>query len=211
MAKGRGLCGRTENVIAFIGDGSMSGGEAFEGLDNAGEMNTNLIIIFNDNEMSIAPNHGGIYKGARRTARHQRRIRAQPVPRLRTRLPVCGGRPVRRCRHRRTACGGRDLGYRQGRGKPVYEVASTFLRRAYGQLQQDLALQGNAATIITAGFGDAIGPGERIAAYYDSSDMKVLTYGAHKELTDREPTETLYARYRLNREQIVQDVLEVLR
>ena len=41
--------------------------------------------------------------------------------------------------------------------------------------------------------------------------MKVLTYGAHKELTDREPTETLYARYRLNPEQIVQDVLEVLR
>lgn len=63
MAKGRDLCGRTESVIAFIGDGSMSEGEAFEGLDNAGEMNTNLIIIFNDNEMSIAPNHGGIYKG----------------------------------------------------------------------------------------------------------------------------------------------------
>ena len=248
-------------------------------------------------------------------------------------------------------------------GKPVYEVASTFLQRAYDQLQQDLALQGTAATIIAAGFGDAIGPGdnthsnifdiamtntipgltglapatkeeylamldwsidhanrpvviaepgtltretdlaltpeepvaapftdgdlkyrtivkgakvailalgnflplglkvretlvqsgigatvidprvysdldvaalgvlkddhdvvvtledgalvggfgERIAAYYGSSDMKVLTYGAHKELTDREPTETLYARYRLNPEQIVQDVLEVLR
>lgn len=61
--QGRDLCGRTENVIAFIGDGSMSEGEAFEGLDNAGEMNTNLIIIFNDNEMSIAPNRGGIYKG----------------------------------------------------------------------------------------------------------------------------------------------------
>lgn len=96
-------------------------------------------------------------------------------------------------------------------GKPVYEAASTFLQRAYDQLQQDLALQGNTATIITAGFGDAIGPGERIAAYYGSSDMKVLTYGAHKELTDREPTETLYARYRLNPEQIVQDVHEVLR
>ena len=90
-------------------------------------------------------------------------------------------------------------------GRPVYEVASTFLQRAYDQLQQDLALQGNATAIITAGFG------ERIAAYYGSSDMKVLTYGAHKELTDREPTETLYARYRLNPEQIVQDVLEVLR
>lgn len=63
MAKGRDLCGRTENVIAFIGDGSLSEGEALEGLDNAGEMTTNLIIIVNDNEMSIAPNHGGIYKG----------------------------------------------------------------------------------------------------------------------------------------------------
>ncbi len=62
LAKGRDLCGRHENVIAFIGDGSMSEGEAFEGLDNAGAMSTNLIIVFNDNGWAIAPNHGGIYK-----------------------------------------------------------------------------------------------------------------------------------------------------
>ena len=49
-------------------------------------------------------------------------------------------------------------------GKPVYEVASTFLQRAYDQLQQDLALQGTAATIIAAGFGDAIGPGDNTHA-----------------------------------------------
>lgn len=66
--------------------------------------------------------------------------------------------------------------------------------------------------VVTLEDGALVGGfGERIAAYYGSSDMKVLTYGAHKELTDREPTETLYARYRLNPEQIVQDVLEVLR
>lgn len=63
LAKARDLAGRSENVIAIIGDGSMSGGEAFEGLDFGGsELDSNLIIIFNDNGMSIAENHGGIYK-----------------------------------------------------------------------------------------------------------------------------------------------------
>lgn len=210
MAKGRGLCGCMENVIAFIGDGSMSEGEAFEGLDNAGEMNTNLIIIFNDNEMSIAPNHGGIYKGlvelrATNGASEHNLFRAFGLDYR----YVAGGQFVDVGIAEQHAVA-EISGIAKAGGKPVYEAASTFLQRAYDQLQQDLALQGNAAAIITAGFGDAIGPGERIAAYYGSSDMKVLTYGAHKELTDREPTETLYARYRLNPEQIVQDVLEVL-
>lgn len=63
LAKARDLNGDSENVIAIIGDGSLSGGEAFEGLDFGGsELNSNLIIVFNDNEMSIAENHGGIYK-----------------------------------------------------------------------------------------------------------------------------------------------------
>lgn len=62
LAKARDLNGGTENIIAVIGDGSMSGGEAFEGLNNAAELNSNLIIVFNDNEMSIAPNHGGMYR-----------------------------------------------------------------------------------------------------------------------------------------------------
>ena len=62
-AKARDLKGEKENIIAIIGDGSLSGGEAFEGLDYGGsELNSNLIIIFNDNQMSIAENHGGIYK-----------------------------------------------------------------------------------------------------------------------------------------------------
>lgn len=61
LQKGRDIMGRHENVIAVIGDGSLSGGEAFEGLDTAAETGTNIIIVVNDNEMSIAENHGGLY------------------------------------------------------------------------------------------------------------------------------------------------------
>ena len=62
LAKARDLKGGHENIIAVIGDGSLSGGEAYEGLSNAGEMGTNFIIVVNDNEMSIAENHGGLYR-----------------------------------------------------------------------------------------------------------------------------------------------------
>lgn len=62
LAKGRDLTGGSENIIAVIGDGSLSGGEAFEGLDYAAELGTNMIIIVNDNQMSIAENHGGLYR-----------------------------------------------------------------------------------------------------------------------------------------------------
>ena len=62
LAKGRDLKGEKGNVIAVIGDGSLSGGEAFEGLDYAGELDTNFIIVVNDNQMSIAENHGGLYR-----------------------------------------------------------------------------------------------------------------------------------------------------
>ncbi len=62
LAKGRDVNKENENIIAVIGDGSLSGGEALEGLDYAGEYNHNLIIIINDNDQSIAENHGGIYK-----------------------------------------------------------------------------------------------------------------------------------------------------
>ena len=60
MAKARDLKGETGNIIAVIGDGSMSGGEAMEGLNNAAELDSNMIIVFNDNDMSIAPNYGGM-------------------------------------------------------------------------------------------------------------------------------------------------------
>lgn len=62
VAKARDLKGDNYNVIALIGDGSLSGGEAYEGFNNAAELDSNIIIIVNDNEMSIAPNYGGLYK-----------------------------------------------------------------------------------------------------------------------------------------------------
>lgn len=62
LAKGRDILNKKENVIAIIGDGSLSGGEALEALDYAGEYDKNLIIIVNDNDQSIAENHGGMYK-----------------------------------------------------------------------------------------------------------------------------------------------------
>ena len=65
LQKARDVKGTKENIIAIIGDGSLSGGEAFEGLDEASELGTGIIIIVNDNEMSIAENHGGIYKNLR--------------------------------------------------------------------------------------------------------------------------------------------------
>ena len=62
LAKARDCRGGNENVIAVIGDGSLSGGEAYEGLNNIIESGTNMIVIVNDNEMSIAENHGGLYR-----------------------------------------------------------------------------------------------------------------------------------------------------
>ena len=61
LAKARDLKGDKENIIAIIGDGSLSGGEAYEGLNNAAVLNSNMIILVNDNEMSIAENQGGLY------------------------------------------------------------------------------------------------------------------------------------------------------
>lgn len=62
LAKARDVKGEKGNVIAVIGDGSLSGGEAYEGLNNAAELENNMIIVVNDNDMSIAENHGGLYK-----------------------------------------------------------------------------------------------------------------------------------------------------
>lgn len=62
VAKARDLLGKKGNVIALIGDGSLSGGEAYEGFNNAAVLGSNMIIVVNDNEMSIAENQGGLYK-----------------------------------------------------------------------------------------------------------------------------------------------------
>lgn len=61
LAKARDLKGEKENIIAVIGDGSLSGGQAYEGLNNAAVLNSNFIVLVNDNEMSIAENHGSLY------------------------------------------------------------------------------------------------------------------------------------------------------
>lgn len=65
LAKARDLRGEHYKVVALIGDGSLSGGEALEGLSNAAVLDSNILIIVNDNEMSIAENHGGIYNNLR--------------------------------------------------------------------------------------------------------------------------------------------------
>lgn len=62
MAAARDIKGEKNEVIAVIGDGSLTGGEAYEGLNNIGEMKSKVIVILNDNGMSIAPNTGGISK-----------------------------------------------------------------------------------------------------------------------------------------------------
>lgn len=66
LAKARDQKGEKENIIAIIGDGSLSGGEAMEGFDFVADMKSNFIIIVNDNEMSIPENHGGIYKNLKK-------------------------------------------------------------------------------------------------------------------------------------------------
>ncbi len=66
IAKGRDLLGEKYNVVALVGDGSLSGGEAFEGLDEGATLDSNFIVIVNDNNMSIAENHGGLYDGLAR-------------------------------------------------------------------------------------------------------------------------------------------------
>lgn len=62
LARARDLKGDKENIIAFIGDGSLSGGLSFEGLNVGGEMGKNLIVVVNDNEMAIAEPHGALTK-----------------------------------------------------------------------------------------------------------------------------------------------------
>ena len=65
IAKARDLASGDENVIAVVGDGSLSGGEAFEGLDFGATLDSNFIVVVNDNDMSIAENHGGLYESLR--------------------------------------------------------------------------------------------------------------------------------------------------
>lgn len=96
FAKARDLKGGKERVVAVIGDGAMTGGLALEGMNNAAESKTDITVILNDNEMSIAENVGGL-------AVHLSKLRMQPLYRrmenkaksVIDRLPV-GGKTIAR-------------------------------------------------------------------------------------------------------------------
>ena len=93
MAVARDLAGKTNNVISVIGDGAMTAGMAYEAMNNAGSMPNKLIVILNDNDMSIAPNVGALnaylsrlissrsYRGLRHLAKEVAQHLPQPVER----------------------------------------------------------------------------------------------------------------------------------
>src|SRR5664279_750529 len=72
LAKARDLRGGDEHVVAVIGDGAMTGGLALEGLNNAEQLATNVIVVLNDNTMSISENVGGM-------ALHLSKLRMAPL------------------------------------------------------------------------------------------------------------------------------------
>ncbi|HEY3268072.1 MAG TPA: 1-deoxy-D-xylulose-5-phosphate synthase [Armatimonadota bacterium] len=89
LAAARDLNGGTENVVAIIGDGSMTGGMAFEALNHAGHLNTKLLVVLNDNEMSISPNVGALHATFTRIRTNQTYIKAKSrVESIARRLPM---------------------------------------------------------------------------------------------------------------------------
>ncbi len=96
MARARDLSGEKHQVIAVIGDGSMGGGMAFEALNHAGHMDTDLVVILNDNEMSISQNVGGLakYLGRLRTDPKYFRLK-EDVEEILKRIPAIGGKVLK--------------------------------------------------------------------------------------------------------------------
>lgn len=91
MAKARDLKGENNEVIAIIGDGALTGGMAFEALNNAGRANSNLIVILNDNEMSISKNVGGLGKYLNKLRSSKDYLRAkEDVEDVLHKIPVVG-------------------------------------------------------------------------------------------------------------------------
>ncbi len=99
LVKARELSGGKEKVVAVIGDGAMTGGLAFEGLNNAGQLKSNLIIVLNDNKMSISENVGGMarYLAKIRTGKKYNDLKWDVTNRL-ERIPVIGRGMVRKIR-----------------------------------------------------------------------------------------------------------------
>ncbi|MBS4030819.1 MAG: 1-deoxy-D-xylulose-5-phosphate synthase [Clostridiales bacterium] len=96
LAHARDLLNEKHHVIAVIGDGAMSGGMAFEALNNAGDTGTDLIVVLNDNEMSISQNVGGMaaYLGRLRTDPKYFRLK-EDVEEILKRIPAIGGKVLR--------------------------------------------------------------------------------------------------------------------
>lgn len=99
LAAARDLCGDTNKVIAVIGDGALTGGMAFEAMNNAAKLDTNFIIVLNDNEMSISHNVGGLsqYLDSIRTADSYQELKTGVLDSLQ-KIPVYGERMVKRIR-----------------------------------------------------------------------------------------------------------------
>ena len=99
LAVARDLCGDTNKVISVIGDGALTGGMAFEAMNNAAKLDTNFIIVLNDNEMSISHNVGGMsqYLDSIRTADSYQELKNDVMDSLQ-KIPVYGERMVKRIR-----------------------------------------------------------------------------------------------------------------
>lgn len=99
LAVARDLCGDTNKVISVIGDGALTGGMAFEAMNNAAKLDTNFIIVLNDNEMSISHNVGGMsqYLDSIRTADSYQELKNDVMDSLQ-KIPIYGERMVKRIR-----------------------------------------------------------------------------------------------------------------
>ena len=96
MARARDIKGEKNSVIAVIGDGALTGGMAFEALNDAGSSNTNLIVILNDNEMSISKNVGGLSAFLTRIRTRKSYNKSNNyIKRLTLRIPVIGRKIVK--------------------------------------------------------------------------------------------------------------------
>lgn len=102
LAVARDLSGEDYNVITVIGDGAMTGGLAFEALNNAGNIDTNMIVVLNDNGMSISPNTGGLskYLGRLRSSHKYISMKAQ-IKKNVSRVPLIGEGMVAGMQHAR--------------------------------------------------------------------------------------------------------------
>lgn len=104
LAAARDLCGDTNKVISVIGDGALTGGMAFEAMNNAAKLDSNFIIVLNDNEMSISHNVGGLsqYLDSIRTADGYQELKNDVMDSLQ-RIPVYGDRIVNRIRRTKSS------------------------------------------------------------------------------------------------------------